>query len=107
MRKKTIIILLILTLTIYALNINVQSVVEENDYRPNSLELIPHDPIEITSDSDFEVFPGTGTEIDPYVIEGYNITTTSTRGISIRGTTKYFTIRNCYVDAEENGIHIY
>ncbi|GAG78702.1 unnamed protein product, partial [marine sediment metagenome] len=50
MRKRTILILIVLTISIYALNINVQSAVEENDYRPNSLELTPHDPIEIASD---------------------------------------------------------
>ncbi len=106
MKKKTTIILLILALSIYASNINVQITAEENDYRPNSLELTPHDPIEITSDSDFEVFPGTGTEIDPYVIEGYNITTTDDNGIYITYTTKYFTVRNCYVEASNNGIYI-
>ncbi|MBA7527909.1 hypothetical protein ES705_20089 [subsurface metagenome] len=107
MRKKIIVILLILALSIYTLNINVQSAVKENDNRPTSLELTPHDPIEITSDSDFEVFPGTGTEVDPYLIEGYNITTTSQKGIYIAFTTKYFVIRNCYVEAAEYGIHIY
>ncbi len=88
------------------MNINVQSAVEENDSRPTSLELTPHDPIEITSDSDFEVFPGSGTQGDPYVIEGYDITTTDNRGIYIDDTTKYFIVRNCYVDAEEYGIYI-
>ncbi len=29
-----------------------------------------HDPISITSDSGLEVFPGSGTEEDPYVIDG-------------------------------------
>ncbi|GAG81070.1 unnamed protein product, partial [marine sediment metagenome] len=88
------------------MNINVQITAEENNYRPTSLELTPHDPIEITSDSDFEVFPGTGTEIDPYLIEGYYITTTSESGISISSTTKYFTVRNCYVDADLYGIYV-
>ncbi len=69
--------------------------------------LTPHDPISITSDSDFEVFPGSGTVEDPYVIEGYNITTISDEGIYISGTTKYFIVRNCYVDAESIGIYIY
>ncbi|GAG99369.1 unnamed protein product [marine sediment metagenome] len=87
------------------MNINVQSA-EENDYQPTSLELTPHDPISITSDSDFEVFLGSGTEEDPYVIEGYSITTTSSNGIYITYTTKYFIVRNCYVDAEEIGIYI-
>ena len=68
--------------------------------------LTPHDPISITSDSGFEVFPGAGSEEDPYVIEGYSITTTALTGIYITGTTKYFVIRNCYVDAEYYGIFI-
>ncbi len=107
MKKKIIIVLLILTFAIYVSNINVQIIAEENDYRPTSLELTPHDPISITSDSGFEVFLGTGTEVDPYIIEGYNITTTSDEGISITDTTKYFTVRNCYVDAFLYGIYIY
>ncbi len=106
MKKKTIIILLILTLSIYALNINVQIIAEENDYRPTSLELTPHGPISITSDSDFGIFPGTGTAEDPYLIDGYNITTTSQSGIYIRGTTKYFIVRNCYIDSNYYGIVI-
>ena len=108
MKKKTIIILLILTLSIYALNINVQSVVTENNYRPTSIELTPHDPISITSDGNFTdySFQGTGTEVDPYIIEGYNITTTEYYGILISGTTKYFIVRNCYVDAGSYGIYI-
>ena len=106
MKKKITLILLILTLAISALNINVQITAEENNYRPTSLELTPHDRISITSDSEFEVFPGSGTSEDPYLIDGYNITTTSDEGIYIRGTTKYFIIRNCYVDANDYGIYI-
>ncbi len=94
-------------MSIYALNINVQSATQENNYRHTSLDLTPHDSIDIRYDSDFEVFPGTGTEEDPYVIEGYDITTTDDNGIYISGTTKYFIINNCYVDASEYGICIY
>ncbi len=74
---------------------------------PSYYSLIPHDPISVTSDSNFTDygFPGTGTELDPYVIEGYNITTTSINGIYVNGTTKYFTISNCYIDASD-GIFI-
>ncbi len=106
MKKRTTIILLILIFTIYASNTNVQINAEENNYRLTLLELTPHDPISITSDSDFEVFPGLGTSENPYLIDGYNITTTSTNGINIRGTTKYFTVRNCYIDADSDGIYI-
>jgi parallel beta-helix repeat protein len=75
---------------------------------PSYSSLTPHDPISITSDDNFTdySFLGTGTDEDPYVIEGYNISTTSTRGIYITDTTKYFTVRNCYVDAGEYGIYI-
>ncbi|MBA7542083.1 hypothetical protein ES705_34399 [subsurface metagenome] len=70
--------------------------------------LTPHDPIYITYDSNFTDygFLGTGTAEDPYVIEGYNITTTDSKGIYISSTTKYFTVQNCYIDAEEYGIYI-
>ncbi len=69
--------------------------------------LTPHDPISITSDSGFEVFPGSGTFEEPYVIEGYSIiTTTDDNGIYINSTTRYFIVRNCYVDAVWNGIYI-
>ncbi|MHA1692944.1 MAG: right-handed parallel beta-helix repeat-containing protein, partial [Candidatus Heimdallarchaeaceae archaeon] len=76
-------------------------------YDPQSYSaLTPHASISITSDVELEVFPGSGTTEDPYVIEGYNITTTDDSGIYITGTTKYFTVRNCYVDASTNGIYI-
>ena len=93
-------------MAIYASNINIQITAEENNYRPNSLDLTPHDSINVGSDSGFEVFPGTGTAENPYLIEGYNITTTDDNGIYISGTTKYFTVRNCYVDAKWYGIRI-
>ncbi len=109
MKKKATLVLLILTFAIYTLNINVQITAEENDYDPTSLELTPHDPISITSDSNFTDygFPGSGTVEEPYIIEGYNITTTDDNGIFISMTTKYFVIRNCYVEAKYSGICIF
>ena len=76
---------------------------------PSYSSLTPHDSISITSDSNFidYGFPGSGTVEDPYVIEGFNITTTGSSGIYISGTMKYFTVRNCYVDAFLYGIYIY
>ncbi len=74
---------------------------------PSYSSLTPHDPISITSDSGFAVFPGSGTAENPYLIEGYNITTTDSSGIYIADTTKYFIVRNCYVDAFLYGIYIY
>ncbi len=108
MKKKTLLLLLILTVSIYTLNINVQITAEENNYRPTSLELTPHELIEITSDSNFTDygFLGIGTAEDPYIIEGYNITTTNDFGIYIGGTTKYFIVRNCCIDVIYIGIYI-
>ncbi len=73
---------------------------------PSYSSLTPHDPISISSDSYFAIFPGTGTKEDPYVIEGYEIITSQNRGIYITGTTKHFTVRNCYVEARWSGIYI-
>ncbi len=75
---------------------------------PSYSSLIPHDPIEITSDGNFTDygFLGLGTIEDPYLIEEYNITTTDNIGIHIIDTTKFFVVRNCYVAATDYGIYI-
>ena len=54
-------------------------------------------PIVILDDQDFNnySFIGTGTENDPYIIEGYRIISDESACISIRDTTKHFIIRNC------------
>ncbi|TET07241.1 MAG: hypothetical protein E3J86_13715 [Candidatus Thorarchaeota archaeon] len=56
-----------------------------------------HEPIIITSDSDFETqgWPGAGTEGTPYVLENLNISA-PVIGIQIANTTKHFVIRNCW-----------
>lgn len=66
----------------------------------------PHVNIYITTDSEFEEFPGSGTPDDPYIIEGYEILTLNEYGIYISGTTKHFVIRNCFISADRIGIHI-
>lgn len=61
--------------------------------------------IEIKTNSDFIVFPGSGTSIDPYIIEGYNISLDEgTVLISIRDTNVYFIIRNNYLSGGYLGI---
>ncbi len=80
--------------------------------RTNLLSYTPHGPITISDDIDFESqgWPGNGTKTDPYVIEGLNITVTST-GISISDTRVYFEIRNCVVISSSPsgnpGIYLY
>ncbi|MCG3217292.1 MAG: hypothetical protein KAS63_11225, partial [Candidatus Heimdallarchaeota archaeon] len=61
---------------------------ETQTEKSSILSYIPHDPILIDSDDDFITygFPGNGTEINPYIIENYNIITTTENGISISFT---------------------
>ncbi|MCG3215449.1 MAG: right-handed parallel beta-helix repeat-containing protein [Candidatus Heimdallarchaeota archaeon] len=74
-------------------------------YRPRIKDT---DNIVIWNDADFKNyrFGGKGTEANPYLIENLNITTLSHEGIYIAHTTKYFIIRNCYVNAIKTGIFI-
>ncbi|MHA2264947.1 MAG: hypothetical protein ACXAEN_21350, partial [Candidatus Thorarchaeota archaeon] len=55
-----------------------------------------HGLIIISNNSDFvtQGWLGAGTYLDPYLIEGLNITTDST-SISIHNTTDYFEINDC------------
>ena len=72
------------------------------------LSLIPHESIHISNDGNFSDygFDGTGDIDQPYLIEGLSIITTDSFGIVVANTTKYFTVRNCYVDANYQGIYI-
>ena len=56
-----------------------------------------HFPIVIDSNDGFTAweFPGSGTEVDPYIIEGLNITADG-YCISIFATSVFFVIRDCY-----------
>ena len=62
----------------------------------------PHDPIDIRGDGDFTpengVTGGNGTIDDPYIIEGWEIITSSISAISVVKTTAYFIVRNCYLE---------
>jgi parallel beta-helix repeat protein len=60
-------------------------------------------PIHITDDDDFAAqassnsWDGNGSLIDPYVIEGLNITASATSPIQIGNTTVFFEVRGCLV----------
>ena len=100
--KRNIIILLCVSISLTF------TVVGETTVNPNSENtlLISHSPIEISSDEDFLVFPGSGTYEDPYLIENYNITSNTSFGIYITLTSKHFLIRNCYIDVSQTSILI-
>lgn len=61
-----------------------------------------YDPIEISSDSEFAIFPGSGTIDDPFRIEGLNITSPDGNLISISDTTSYFCVYNNYLNGLSN-----
>ena len=69
-----------------------------------SYNYVIRDPIEITQDSEFTsdngVVNGTGTEENPFIIEGWEITFSEGTGILIADTSKYFIISNCWIGAE-------
>ena len=68
----------------------------------------PHAPININSNTDFESqgFPGNGTLSDPYVISGFEITTTQ-NCIQIENTDAYFVISECFLHGESfSGVHL-
>lgn len=59
-----------------------------------------HVPFEINNTADFAIqgWPGSGTEQDPYLISGLNITTTSSdQCIRISFTDAYFVIQDCFL----------
>ncbi len=110
--KEIIVGISVVTLILLSLNVVTADVTQTtsnySEGYPSLIASTPQESIEITSDYNFTDygFPGIGTAEDPYVIEGYNITTTDENGIYITETTKHFIIRNCYVDAFRMGIFI-
>ncbi|MFX1511868.1 MAG: nitrous oxide reductase family maturation protein NosD, partial [Promethearchaeota archaeon] len=71
-----------------------------------SSQYTPHTPIEATNDTELEAVAnsGTGIKSDPFIIEGWNITTNGEHGIHIRHTTVHFIIRNCWIMTGSIGI---
>ncbi|MFX0149644.1 MAG: NosD domain-containing protein, partial [Candidatus Hodarchaeota archaeon] len=70
-----------------------------------------HPPISIWGNSGFasqaadEGWPGTGTNIDPYIIDGLNISDYPSELIKIRNVDAYFIIRNCVLANGTTGIY--
>ncbi|MFX1514762.1 MAG: NosD domain-containing protein [Promethearchaeota archaeon] len=62
--------------------------------RNSSIQYIEHEPIFINDNWKFQEWNGSGTEADPFIITGLNITSTSDC-IWIQSTDVYFQIINC------------
>lgn len=89
-----------LTTTTY----NNNQYLEEN---PNLAQTyINHPPIEILSDAAFlgYSFPGNGSNNNPFIIEGYNITSSENSAIKISHTNSHFIIQDCLINCEFLGI---
>ncbi|TES83550.1 MAG: hypothetical protein E3J91_02525 [Hadesarchaea archaeon] len=97
MKCATLFGIFLLSVSLLAINIGtIQAQVET---------LTPHAPIYIEGDGSFTPTNGvngggSGTQLDPYIIENFIIDASSAYGIHIENTTKYFVIRNSLV---ENG----
>lgn len=74
---------------------------------PTAPEVIPHEPIYIDGNDNFTetngVVSGDGTESNPYIIEGWDISASTTNGIEIKNTDVYFIIRNCEIHNNSDG----
>ncbi len=112
MNKKIPIGMVIIGIIILSLSFKTNAVTSFNTEKQVinsiSLALAPHEPIEIFNDGNFSDygFSGSGISGDPFIIDSYEIITTSNYGIFINGTTKHFVISNCYVAASGTGIRI-
>jgi parallel beta-helix repeat protein len=67
----------------------------------------PHAPITINGNAEFTgangVTGGSGTAMDPYIVEGWEINASSKTGIEIRNTDAFFAVRNVFVHSGLNG----
>ncbi len=83
-----------------AQEIEFASIVDDEATGTHTIAYESHDPIVITTDSDFETqgWPGNGTVEDPYIIENLIFFENETGKLSVyvANTTAVFTIRNCY-----------
>jgi hypothetical protein len=85
-------------------------------YKFNEVSYENIGPLDINNDSHFKSeaafyeWEGNGTEIAPYIIEGYNVTSNSDC-VNIQDVSLYFTIRGCLFNATSqysgNGIYLY
>jgi len=74
---------------------------EQDSARAGGSGLTAHEPIYINGNAGFTsengVVSGSGTESDPWIIEGWEINTSRDDAIRIRDTDAYFVVRDCEV----------
>ncbi len=97
MRKRVLLTSLVILLVILVVPTRAHVVTpSESDTNPTTFNYQSSNPIIITSDSDFDLlgFPGNGTQEDPFLIEGLNISS-FTQTILVSNTSVFFEIRAC------------
>ncbi len=76
-----------------------------SSYSSDGASFESHGPIRISRDGGFTaangVVSGSGTAVDPYIIQRWDINSTATPGIVISGTSAYFIIRNVRVHGNQ------
>ena len=81
-----------------------------NDFNFRELSHEERIPIHVSNNSDFasqasaNSWDGNGSVSDPFIIEGYNITTSGSSPIQIGNTTVFFEIRGCLIVGGPTGI---
>ncbi|MHA2025459.1 MAG: right-handed parallel beta-helix repeat-containing protein [Candidatus Thorarchaeota archaeon] len=111
MLKKWQLVLVILVLASVQLPTTMNSVLQSSDEN-NTITIqdqqnpsyVPHSPIIINSNSDFESqgWPGNGTLNNPYVIEGFSIITDGEMCITISNTDVFFIIKDCQISSSSH-----
>ena len=82
-----------------------------NDFALNKVtsSLTPHGPISINGSAGFlscGCTTGSGTKLDPFIIQNYYISNSTTNGVFINNTNAFFTIQNVFVNQSINGIYL-
>ena len=101
------VIVCVLLFSVVAPTIDVPSRQEQQqaqNYRIHVGAYTTHDPILISGDLELAAaaVSGTGWPGNPYILEGWNITTPLYDGIYIEDTTSYFVIRDCWINSPIN-----
>jgi parallel beta-helix repeat protein len=111
MFKKWWLVLIILVFALLPLPTAMNSVLLTTDVRDpviiqdqQSLSYIPHSPIIINSNLDFESqgWSGNGTQNNPYVIDGLSIITDGEMCVNISNTDAFFVIKDCLISSNSH-----
>ncbi|MFX1484838.1 MAG: NosD domain-containing protein, partial [Promethearchaeota archaeon] len=110
MVRRGVALILILVLAISFVTSNTASEIFKpgefsDDRNVFEISYVVHAPFNITSDSDFETqgWPGNGSDIDPYLIQNLNITSTDSACIWIMNTTSHFIIEDSLFSSNIDG----